>query len=164
MTTIAIVTCTELGGIGIESNYPWPRLYFEEDNFSSRVGDNIVLVGSGAFLAHKHLRGSTTYVLTNNTEFETSDTVKTINGTPEEVIAKITEENPDKDIFIAGGESLFRAYNNLIDEWFVTIIEEKAIFDKEIFLLRIKHAYPNHTFITDGTDNNQNFSRWHYTK
>jgi len=164
MTTIAIVTCTKLGGIGIESNFPWPSLYFDEDNFKERVGDSVVLVGSGAYTTHSHLRGSVTYVLTNNTSFESSETVKAISGTPEEVITQITSENPDKNIFIAGGETVFRSYDSLIDEWYVTVVEERHIFDREIFLNRIKHAYPNHKFLTEGTDNNQNFSRWHYTK
>ena len=164
MTTIAIVTCTKLGGIGIESKFPWPSLYFDEDNFNETVNGNIVLVGSGAYATHKHLRGSVTYVLTSNTEFETSDTVKAIAGTPEEVITQITSENPGKDIFIAGGETVFRAYDSVINEWYVTVVEERHIFDREIFLNRIKHDFPNHKFLTEGTDNNQNFTRWHFTK
>lgn len=164
MTTIAIATCTENGGIGIESRFPWPSFFFEEENFNSVVGDKIVLVGRGAFSEHEYIRGSVTYVLTNDTAFGSSDTIKQISGTPEEVLEKIQNDNPGKDIVIAGGESVFKAFNDLIDEWHITIVEEQHIYDKEILLARIQLAYPKHKQVTSGVDHNQNFSRWHYTK
>lgn len=164
MTTIAIVTCTETGGIGIENRFPWPKFFFEEETFNEVAKDRVVLVGRGAFSQHEYLRGDVTYVLTSNENFGSSDIIKSISGEPADVIAQIQEENPGKDIVIAGGESLFRAYDELIDEWYLTIVEEVHIFDREILLARIKLSHPNHKFVTSGVDHNQNFSRWHYTK
>lgn len=164
MTTIAIVTSTENGGIGINGNLPWINLYLLKDAYEELAKNNVVLVGRSSFTTHEHLRGSITYVYSKEGSVEESETVKRISGTPEEVIAQITEENPDKNIIIAGGANVFKEFYNLIDEWRITYIKEFAVFNKDIDITNIQYVWNKKRIISAGTDNNKEFEVWHYTK
>ncbi len=164
MTTIAIVISTEVGGIGIKGRMPWMELFSVRDAYEELAVGNIVLVGKKSFKSHDHLRGEMTYVYTTNDDVEESDKVKRISGTPEEVISKLKEDHPDKNIIIAGGASVFKEFWDLIDEWRVTIIKEFVIYEEDIDLTNVQYTWNDRRLIGEGTDNNQNFEIWHYRK
>lgn len=164
MTTIAIVISTEVGGIGIKGRMPWMELYSVRDSYEELAVGNIVLVGKTSFKSHDHLRGEVTYVYTTNDDVEETDNIKRISGTPEEVFNRIKENHPDKNIIVAGGASVFKAFWDYIDEWRVTIIKEFVIYEEDIDLTKIQYTWNDRRLIGEGTDNNQNFEVWHYTK
>lgn len=164
MKTIAIMISTQNGGIGMNEKMPWMPLNILADNFKELATDQVVLVGRTSFNSYSHLRGEKTYVYTTDEGFPESDNVKTISGDPADVIETIKDQNPEKNIIIAGGENVFKNFYNLIDEWRVTIIEEFAIYNRDINLTDIQFNWKKKRLVNTGQDNNMNFSTYHYSK
>ena len=164
MTITAIVISTKNGGIGINDSLPWINLDILSDAYNELAKDNVVLVGKASFANHKYLRGAITYVYTSDETFEETDTVKRIGGTAEEVINKINESHPDKNIVIGGGGTVFSIFYDFIDEWRVTFVTEPAVFNKDINMTDIQHKWNKRRLLSAGTDNNKEFEVWHFTK
>lgn len=165
MTTIGIVTCTETGGIGINGLRPWGNLFFAKEHFEERVGDNPVIIGKASFLANqKFYEDKAIFVLSNDTSIELPEYATAVSGNAEEVLAQVNEAHPGKTVYIAGGEAVYETFWNNIDEWYVTIIEERHVFDKEIRLAHIYRDFPVKELIGQGTDSIQDFSIFHFTK
>ena len=164
MKIIAIMISTENGGIGMNNNLPWMPLNILADNYKELATDQIVLVGKGSFSSHAHLRGETTYVYTTDNGFPETDNVKRISGEPKDVIEELKQAHPNKNIIIGGGEVVFNKFYDLIDEWRVTIIEEFAIYNKDINLTNIKYVWKKKRLVNSGQDNNMNFTTYHYSK
>jgi dihydrofolate reductase len=164
MKTIAIMISTQNGGIGMNDRLPWMPLNILADSYKELATDQVVLVGKGSFSSYAHLRGEYTYVYTKDEGFPESDNVKHISGDPIDVIEKIKENHPNKNIIIAGGEHVFKQFYDLIDEWRITIIEEFAIYNKDINLTNIQYVWKKRRLINSGQDNNMNFSTYHYSK
>jgi dihydrofolate reductase len=154
MTTIAIVTSTATGGIGNNDRLPWFTLNNLRDNFDELATDQIVLVGGSSFNTHPYVRGAITYVYTTTEMFEENDALKMISGDPADVIAAIQAAHPDKNIIIGGGKTVFEKFYDLIDEWRVTIIEEFALFNKDIDWTNIQYLWKDKTVINSGQDGN----------
>lgn len=163
MTTIAIVISTENGGIGMNDSMPW-KLHNIKDAYDELAASNVVLVGRKSYHGQEHVRGGITYVYSRDESFVETDTVKHISGTPEEVINQIKEAHPDKDIIIGGGKEVFLQFWDLIDEWRVTMIEEFTIFNKLIDMTEIQYKWKTRRKVSSGTDSNQNFTVYHFTK
>jgi dihydrofolate reductase len=155
---------TENGGIGMNNNLPWMPLNILADNYKELATDQVVLVGKGSFSSYPHLRGEVTYVYTQDQGFPETDNVKHISGSPEDVVEEIRQAHPDKNIIIAGGENVFKMFYDLIDEWRVTIIEEFAIYNRDINLTNIKYVWKKKRLVNNGQDNNMNFTTYHYSK
>jgi dihydrofolate reductase len=164
MKTIAIMISTQNGGIGMNDKMPWMPLNILADNYKELATDQIVVVGKGSFKSYGHLRGEVTYVYTTDEGFPETDSVKHISGDPETVINTIKEAHPDKNIIIAGGENVFKVFYDLIDEWRVTIVEEFAIYNKDINLTNIQYVWNKKRLVNSGQDNNLNFTTYHYSK
>lgn len=164
MKIIAIMISTENGGIGMNNGLPWMPLNILADNYKELATDQIVLVGKSSFNSYPHLRGAKTYVYTTDVGFPESDDVKRITGEPLEIIEKLKEDHPDKNIIIAGGENVFKNFYDLIDEWRITIIEEFAIYNRDINLTNIQYIWKNRRVVNKGQDNNMNFTTYHYAK
>jgi dihydrofolate reductase len=164
MKTIAIMISTQNGGIGMNDKMPWMSLNILKDNFKELATEHVVLVSRASFNSYPHIRGQKTYVYTTDEGFPESENVKRISGEPEDVISTIKTDNPEKNIIISGGESVFKNFYNLIDEWRVTIIEEFAIYNRDINLTDIQFNWKKKRLVNSGQDNNMNFSTYHYSK
>lgn len=163
MTTIAIVTSTPVGGIGINNRMPWLNLTVMKDSYDELAKDCIVLVGKNGF-GQEYIRGSETYIYTRDENFASGNNIHTISGEPADVIAQLNELYPDKNIIIGGGELLFNGFYDLIDEWRVTIVDEFVVYDIDLNLTNIQYRWKKHRLVASGVDNNLNFSIWHYSK
>jgi dihydrofolate reductase len=155
---------TETGGIGIEDRLPWFQISIMGSGFEELATDQVLLVGRNSYESNKHLQGYTTYVYTTDETFEETDTVKRISGEAEDVLARIKQEHPDKNIIIGGGQTLYTKFYDLIDEWRITIIEEFVVFDRDINLTNIKYIWNKKRLVNSGQDLNMNFSTYHFTK
>ena len=164
MTVIAIVTSTKNGGIGMNDSLPWINLYSVREAYDELAPRSVILVGGASFNKHEHIKGEKTYVYAPGEDFHTSEKIATISGKPEDVIAKIKEENPESNILIAGGASVFNMFFDFIDEWRVMYVNEPTVFNKEINMTNIRYIWKNHRLISSGYDNNKEIEIWHYTK
>lgn len=164
MKTIAITISTENGGIGWNERLPWINLSIANDNFKSHAKNNVVLVGRNAYDSHTHLRGDVTYVYTTRTDLQESDTVKRVSGDPETIINQIKTNNPDKNIIIGGGVTVYEAFYNFIDEWQVTIIEDFVPYNKDINLTNVQYIWNKRVLLNSGIDNNLSFRTYNYSK
>ena len=164
MKTIAIVISTQNGGVGMNDELPWLQLKTLKDNYEELAVDQIVLVGRNSYEKFSHMRGAMTYVYTNNADFQETEHIKKISGTPQEVIDVLKERHPDKNIIIGGGVAVFEQFFDLIDEWRVTIIEDYAIFNREVDLTRIKFLHKNRKLVGSGEDTTKTFTTSHMSK
>ncbi len=160
----AITISTANGGIGWNDRLPWFSISIVGKNFNEFAKDNVVLIGRNAFENHKDLRGVTTYVYTTKNEIQESENIKRVSGSPQEIVERIKSENPDKDIIIAGGETVYKDFYDLIDEWRVTIIDEFVPFNRDINLTNIQYLWNKRVLVNSGTDNNLNFRTYIYSK
>jgi dihydrofolate reductase len=164
MKTIAIMISTPNGGIGINDRMPWIHLSILADNCTELAKGNVVLVGKGPFSSYNYLRGDVTYVYSHDNTLAESDTVKRIEGEPEDVINQIKQEHPDKNIIIAGGETVYKKFYNLIDEWRITIIEDFVVYNKDIELTNIQYIWNKKRLVNTGQDGSMNFTTYHFSK
>jgi dihydrofolate reductase len=169
MKITAIVTCNKYGGIGQGKSLPWPELYFGRDNFNVFVGDNPVLIGNNSYRLMsqiKHIDNTKKFfIYTQNVESNLPATITTVSGAAQEVIDKISEDETIENLFIAGGEEVFRIFYNLIDEWIITVLDEHQLqFDKMIPLNNIQNDWPVTKELTSGVDHYQHFNVIKYSK
>lgn len=164
MTTIAIVTSTPVGGIGINDRLPWLNLSILKDNYDELAKDAVVLAGKNAVFNHDHVKGEIIYVYTREENpFQETDTLKKISGDPNDVINELQERHPGKNIIIGGGEGIFSIFYDYIDEWRVTIIDEFVVYNRDLNLADITARWSKHRLVASGVDLNQSFSTWHYS-
>jgi dihydrofolate reductase len=160
----AITISTTNGGIGWNDKLPWFSISIVDKNFNESAKDNVVLIGRSAFENHTNLRGLVNYVYTTKDDIQETDTIKRASGSAQDIIERIKSENPDKDIIIAGGETVYRTFYDLIDEWKVTIIDEFVPYNKDINLTNIQYIWNNKVLLNSGIDNNLQFRTYLYSK
>ena len=117
-----IVAVDEKWGIGcggkLLASIPGDLQYFKEKTL-----DKVVVMGRKTLESLPKQRGlprRTNYVLTSNPEFEAERCI-TVNS--EEALMKELEQYPEEDVFIIGGESIYRKFYRRCDKCYVTKME-----------------------------------------
>jgi dihydrofolate reductase len=155
---------TETGGIGMNQRLPWDQLSILKDNFNDLAKDQVVLLGKNTYENFAHFHGEKTYVYTTQEDFEETDLVKKVSGDSSEIISRIKTENPDKNIIVLGGKTVFDNFFDYIDEWRITIIHGLTVFNQDVSLGRIYQTFKRKVLINTGTDFNQEFTTYHFYK
>lgn len=121
----AIVAQSTNGVIGIDNAMPW-SLSNDLKFFKETTENHIVVMGRKTFesIGRKPLPNRVNIVITSNPSSITEEGVIALKS-PEAVMSVINEGSPlNKDIFIIGGEQIYRAFLHHIEEWYVTVVYE----------------------------------------
>lgn len=117
-----IVAFSENRVIGNNGKIPW-RIKGEQKRFKELTTGNIVVMGRRSYEEiGKPLSNRTTIVIsnTNKYEYENCFTCKSL----EEALDKSMLKG--KDVFISGGEGLYKEAINLVDKMYITLVHKEV--------------------------------------
>lgn len=131
-----IVAVEKNHGIGFNGSMPWPHLSGDMSWFKSATTGHIVIMGS---VTHQSIG----FYLPNrvNIALSRSKHIESVDHTFDNIdsaIAFCQTEYPDKEIFIIGGDNVYRQCMDKIDTFFVTEIDESYTCDRYFDLGYVK--------------------------
>ncbi|NLD19990.1 MAG: dihydrofolate reductase [Clostridiales bacterium] len=125
----AIVVVDKNWGIGKEGNLlvhlPGDLKYYKEKTLGK-----VVVIGRKtleSFPGQKPLQGRTNLVITRDESYRAEGCI--LCNSKEDALERL-KEFEDKDIFISGGESIYREFMDLCDTFYVTKIQEEFEADR----------------------------------
>lgn len=123
-------------GIGYNGYMPWPKLNGDMSWFKTTTTNNIVIMGSVTWQSLKSpLPDRVNIVLSKTSRVTGADHVFSDIDT---AIEFCYHEYLDKDIFIIGGDSIYRQVMPIIDKFFVTEISDEFTCDRFFDLNYVK--------------------------
>lgn len=137
-----IVAVEKNQGIGYEGFMPWPNLKEDLKFFKNITSNNVIIMGSTTYKSiGKSLPNRINVVLSSNKTlgdhtFSDSDNA----------LAFCLSEYPDKDIFIIGGENVYKQFLLNIDKYYITEIENHYICDR---FFNVNYVKNNFTKVTE---------------
>jgi dihydrofolate reductase len=143
-----IVAVERSQGIGFNGQMPWPYLKHDMLWFKKLTTNNIVIMGSTTWRSlGKALPNRINIVLSK----------KIIAGDhtftdPSNALEFCNIEYPDKEIFIIGGDSIYKQYQYVINKYYVTEIDTKYNCDKFFNLLYVQKMFLNVKIHAQHTD------------
>jgi dihydrofolate reductase len=152
----AILASTNTGGIGLNGTLPWPKHSEDLKWFKEHTSNQIVVMGRKTWddpMMPKPLPNRINCVVSSNPvalEYRQQQ-VKWLLGNPVEHIQRLSEENPDKIVYVIGGKRLYEACYSIVDRIYLTRIPANWEVDTRINLdlmldrFRIKSVRPSQT-------------------
>ena len=133
-----IVAVEKNHGIGFNGYMPWPHLSGDMSWFKSATTGHVVIMGSVTHRSiGRHLSNRVNVVLTRSQNITSADhTFDNIDS----AIAFCQTEYPDKEIFIIGGDNVYKQCMDKIDTFFVTQIDESYTCDRYFNLDYVKNS------------------------
>lgn len=147
---INCIVAVERGhGIGFNGSMPWPRLTGDMRWFREKTTDQIIIMGRKTWdsIGARPLPNRINLVLSRNNikgaNYSSSDT--------DNLLGYCKQFFPEKEIFIIGGATVYQHYQDVVDRFYITEIDESyqcdAFFDytyvKENFTKVVEHAMFN---------------------
>lgn len=136
-----IVAVEKNQGIGFEDKMPWPHLPGDMSWFKSITTGHIVIMGS---VTHRsigcYLPNRVNVVLSRSSSEHTVFTADHVFNNIDSAIAFCLTEYPDKEIFIIGGDNIYRQCMDKIDTFFVTQIDESYTCDRYFNLDYVRNS------------------------
>lgn len=145
-----IVAVEKNHGIGYNGYMPWPRLNGDMAWFRSITNNSIVIMGSVTWRSLKNpLPDRINIVLSKSSDFHSADHIFSDIDTALEFCY---QEYPDKDVFIIGGDSIYRQVMSIVDKFYVTEISESFICDRFFNLDFVKSNFRTFKEIANYTE------------
>lgn len=116
-------------GIGYNGSMPWPHLKGDMEWFKNSTKGHIVIMGSTTWnsLPKKPLPDRINVVLSRTHHWLEADHTF---SDPEIAITFCQLEYPDKEIYIIGGQEIYNSTRYLVDNFYITEIDESYVCDK----------------------------------
>ena len=134
----AILAATPTGGIGFNSTLPWPKNSEDLKWFKHHTENQIVIMGRNTWedtAMPKPLPNRINYLVSSVLpETRYRGLIKWIPGNPVENILKISQDHPDKTVFIIGGQQLFESCEPIIERIYFTRIKNNYRTDVRLNL------------------------------
>lgn len=123
-------------GIGYQGYMPWPTLPGDMSWFKSLTVNQVVIMGSVTWKSlGKPLPNRINVVLSKNTLVDSDHCFSDIDS----AILFCQNEYPEKEIFIIGGDSIYKQCMEKIDVFYVTEIATEYRCDRFFDLAYVKH-------------------------
>ena len=119
---ISIIVATDINdGIGKNNQLPWGRIKEDMQHFKSITTGHTVVMGRKTFESiGKPLPNRRNIILSKNIDYiEGVEIVKSYKD-----IIKLHAKNPNDNIFIIGGESIYKLFKDLSDRIYITKIND----------------------------------------
>ena len=119
---INIIVATDInGGIGKDNTLPWGRIKEDMKHFKSITTGHTVVMGRKTFESiGKPLPNRHNIVLSkSNINIEGVDVYNSYKD-----IIRLHSKNPNDDIFIIGGQSIYQLFKDLADRIYLTLIND----------------------------------------
>lgn len=137
-------------GIGKNGTLPWPKNKEDLSWFKHNTDGAIVVMGSSTWLDDKFpkpLSNRYNIVLTSQNEELFKEAHQVINFKGDDLIRFIKEvdKQSEEDVWVIGGISVFEQLHDLIEEYYITVINGDYKCDRifELSLYDFKQTYSN---------------------
>lgn len=149
-----IVAVERNQGIGFKGQMPWPRLNGDMKWFRSITEGQIVIMGSTTWksIGSKPLPNRINIVLSKTYDYSGPGAADHAFSNPDTAIAFCENEYPDRDIFIIGGDAVYKCYMRSVDRFYITEIDAAYECDTHFNLNYVKERFTRvkeHATITD---------------
>ncbi len=140
-----IVAVERSQGIGFNGQMPWPHLKGDMAWFKKMTTNQIVIMGSTTWksLGFKPLPNRINVVLSRTHDYSGQDAADHTFSDPDTALVFCEREYPDKEIFIIGGDAVYRTYLDIIDRFYVTEIDADYQCDTFFDLSYVKKHFTN---------------------
>lgn len=131
----SILASSSLGGIGNKGTLPWDKHYGDLAWFREWTMNQIVVMGRKTWddpLMPKPLPDRVNFVVTSKS-LNTID-ARVLSGDPQEKIKQVSEQFPDKNVFVIGGKQLYEATESIVDRIYLTRMKGQYFADTRIDL------------------------------
>lgn len=135
-----IVAVEKNCGIGYKEYMPWPRLPGDMSWFQKITSGNIVIMGSVTWRSLGRPLPNRINVVLSKTRACNSDHVFSDLDT---AIEFCQQEYPDKEIFIIGGDSIYKQAMPIIGKFYITEIQSEFICDRFFNVNYVKDNFTN---------------------
>lgn len=138
-----IVAVDKNQGIGYKNSMPWPFLKEDMNWFKKMTLNNVIIMGSNTWksLPFRPLKNRVNVVLSRTTNYSGYGAADHTFSDPETALIFCQTEYPDKEIFIIGGDLIYKIYFDKIDTFYVTEIDHEYQCDKFFDLATVKNQF-----------------------
>ena len=138
-----LVAVEKSQGIGFNGQMPWPHLKGDMSWFKKMTTDQVVIMGSTTWksLGCKPLPNRINIVLSKTHDYSGHGAADHTFSDPGTALVFCENEYPDKDIFIIGGDIVYKTYLNTIDKFYVTEIDADYECDRFFNLTYVKEHF-----------------------
>lgn len=129
-----IVAVSDNQGIGLNNKLPWAHIKADMAWFKKHTEGQVVVMGSKTYDSlpetFRPLPKRTNVVLTRG---RARDAHLHLQGDPQNMLFNLASIYPDQDVFIIGGENIYRQFMPMVDRVIVTrvhqVVEADAFLD-----------------------------------
>lgn len=140
-----IVAVDQNQGIGYNGQMPWPHLKGDMNWFRNMTTNQIVVMGSTTWksIGSKPLPNRINVVLSKSNNYSGKGAADHTFADPDLAISFLQTEYVDKEVFIIGGDSVYKYFMPIIDKFYVTEIECDYTCDRHFDLTYVQKKYNN---------------------
>lgn len=138
-----IVAVDQKQGIGLNGQMPWPYLKGDMDWFRMMTTNQVVVMGATTWksLGCKPLPNRINIVLSKSHDYSGNNAADHSFSDPDAALSFCKNEYLDKEIFIIGGDAVYKLFMPVIDKFFVTEIDVEYNCDRHFNLSHVKKMY-----------------------
>jgi dihydrofolate reductase len=149
---ISILASTNTGGIGNRGTLPWPHNKEDMRWFAKNTTDQIVVMGRNTWedpKMPKPLPNRINYVVSStHVDRQYQHLVRWIPSDPVANILQIQKDNPNKNVYVIGGQQLYEATEGIVERVLLTRVkgawftDTRVQLDKMLACFQIKSVSP----------------------
>ena len=142
----AILAATSMGGIGNRGTLPWPHNREDMQWFKQHTEGHVVVMGRNTWddpKMPKPLPNRINVVLSKSNNYSGKGAADHTFADPDLAISFLQTEYVDKEVFIIGGDSVYKYFMPIIDKFYVTEIECDYTCDRHFDLTYVQKKYNN---------------------
>lgn len=126
-----LVAIEQSQGIGFNNSMPWPHLPGDMQWFRKITTEQVIIMGSSTWksLPFKPLKNRINVVLSRTSDYGAQGADHTFSN-PDTALTFCQAEYPDKEIFIIGGSEIYNIFLTVIDNFYITEIQQSYNCDK----------------------------------
>lgn len=156
----SIVAVDKHSGIGFLGKLPWPHLKNDMKFFKSQTENNFVIMGSTTWKSLPKKLPNRINCVISRFKHDTDLCFSIL----EAAIFFAKKHHPEKEIFIIGGEKLYNSSMDIIDNFYVTEIDQSFDCDRFFNLDFVKNNYKNTSIISSHIDSDISYTIKKYSK
>jgi dihydrofolate reductase len=156
----SIVAVDKQSGIGFLGKLPWPHLKNDMKFFKSQTENNFVIMGSTTWRSLPNKLPNRINCVISRFKHDADLCFSALEAS----IFFAKKNHPEKEIFIIGGEKLYNSSMDIIDNFYVTEIDQSFNCDRFFNLDFVKNNYKNTSIISSHIDNDISYTIKKYSK
>lgn len=156
-----IVAVADNNGIGLNNKLPWDHIPADMKWFKQHTEGHVVVMGSKTYdslpQAYRPLPKRTNVVLTRG---RARDAHLHLQGDPQNMLLNLASIYPDQEVFIIGGENIYKQFASMADRILVTRVHQVVECDASLDLDMLMNGQFTKTTETPDVASGVTFQIW----